>query len=339
MKALLLGNLGTKAMALLLAIITWSYLYTQGVGTRDIEFEFLPAPLDPEVFASVTYSADGKVLAPGAQVTVRVTGPKFEIGQHALRTHKFFKVGISVDAKDLSQPQGTHTVSLTRDNFSIPGDNITFEPLFGSQVKVEYVQYQEKVLELVATPFDTQARPKVGFKVESITPSVPRIRAKVPADIAEQTTRVKIKPVPVEDKELSFELREWQIHPAEKARNVKPLDVFHVDVRIVSTPSTRTITADLRLNSTPEVLKRVKLETPSIKIKLEGPEDLLREAPDTAFKPYVLVTEADVATPGPKLIKEAGLSCHVDPKYQGKIRAVLMPDERPENREVKITVQ
>jgi hypothetical protein len=51
------------------------------------------------------------------------------------------------------------------------------------------------------------------------------------------------------------------------------------------------------------------------------------------------VTEADVATPGPKIIKEAGLGCDIDLKYQGKIRVVLMPDEKPENREVKITVQ
>jgi hypothetical protein len=337
-RTLLLGNLGTKAMALLLAVLTWSYLYTQGVGTKDIEFEFLPAPLDPEVFASVTYSAGGRTLAPGAQVTVRVTGPKFDVGNHALRTHKFFKVDVRVDAKDLPQPQGTYTVSLTRDNYTIPGQDISFEPLFGSQIKVDYVRYREKPLELVATPFDTQGRPKVGFKIESITPIPPKVLAWVPADIADQVDRVRIRPVPVEDKEVSF-TADGDIEPAARARNIKPRDAFRVDVKIVSTPSTRAFTADLLVNATPEVLRKVKLETPSVKIQLQGPEDLLREAPDAAFRPYVLVTAGDVATPGPKLIKEAALGCHIDAKYQGKIRVVLMPDDRPENREVKITVQ
>jgi hypothetical protein len=40
---------------------------------------------------------------------------------------------------------------------------------------------------------------------------------------------------------------------------------------------------------------------------------------------------------GPKNIGEMG--CHIlDPKYQGKIEIVLMPAEKPENRQVKIKV-
>jgi len=337
-KTLILENLGTKAMALLLAILTWSYLYTQGVGSKDIQFEFLPAPLDPEVFASVTYSVDGRPLAPGDAFPVRVAGPKGDVNNHSLRTPKYFKVAVGAEAKDLTEAQGSHAVTLTRDSFAIVGENIDCEPLLGSQIMIQYVKFREKPLELVATPFDTQGRPKVGFKVESITPSVPRIRAKVPADIADQVDRVRIRPVPVEEKELSFVL-EWEIEAAAKARNIRPLESFRVDVRIVATPFTRSFHPDLHLNAPPKVAQRVTLETSSIKIELQGPEDIVRAAPDTAFRPYVLVSEADVATPGPKLIKEAGLGCHIDPAYQGKVRVVLMPDDPPQNREVKITVK
>ena len=342
MKALLLGNLGTKAMALLLAIITWAYLYLQGVGAEDnIVLEFVPETLDPEVYASVTYRTDkGETLVPGQKVHVRATGPKADVRNHALRLEKTFKVEVPLKAKDLSEPQGTHTVTLNRSHFTIPGDNISVEPLFGDQVRVHYVQFRRKSLELVASQFDTQGVVKTGFRVESITPSKPSILANVPADIFDQVSRVRIQPVPVEGKDDAFPpLGDWEIEEAALKRNIRPLEKFRVDVKIVPTPSRRSTTVDLRVNATPEVLKKVKLETPSIKIELQGPDDLLKEAPDSAFRPFVLVSDADVATPGPKLIKEAALGCHIDPKYAGRIRVVLMPDERPENREVKITVQ
>ncbi len=342
MKALLLGNLGTKAMALLLAIITWSYLYLQGVGAEDnIVLEFVPEELDPEVYASVTYRTDGgETLVPGQKLYVRATGPKADVRNHALRLEKTFKVEIPLKAKDLSDPQGTHTVALNRNHFTIPGDNISVEPLFGSQIRVHYVQFRRKSLELVASQFDTQGVVKDGFKVESITPSKPSILANVPADIFDQVSRVRIRPVPVEGKDDTIQQPgDWQIEEAALKRNIRPLDTFQVNVKIVPTPSRRTITVELHENSAPALKTKFTLDTKNIKIELQGPEVLLKEAPDTAFRPYVLVTDADVATPGPKLIKEAGLGCHIDPKYQGKIRVVLMPDERPENREVKITVQ
>ena len=72
-------------------------------------------------------------------------------------------------------------------------------------------------------------------------------------------------------------------------------------------------------------------------IELRGPEDLVQAAAQVpaVFVPYVVVTDKDLEPPGPKNISEHG--CHIlDPKFQGKLEVVIMPDEKPENRQAKI---
>jgi hypothetical protein len=73
--------------------------------------------------------------------------------------------------------------------------------------------------------------------------------------------------------------------------------------------------------------------------ELQGPRELIEAASEAAFAAYVVVTDADLATPGPKNINLPSLGCHVlDPKFAGKVSVHLMPDVTPENRQVKITV-
>ena len=55
MKQYVIGNLGTFAMALLLSLVTWTYLFTQGIGPGEVVVEFQPAPLDAETFATIEY--------------------------------------------------------------------------------------------------------------------------------------------------------------------------------------------------------------------------------------------------------------------------------------------
>ena len=80
----------------------------------------------------------------------------------------------------------------------------------------------------------------------------------------------------------------------------------------------------------------MELETKSILLEIQGPEELVKEAPESAFAPFVVVTERDVQTAGPQNLTELG--CHVlDPKYRG-FTVVPMADIPPANRTVKIKV-
>ena len=57
-KRYLTANFATMVMALLLAMLTWIYLFTQGNGPGEVEVQFLPR-LDLKDFASVSYEDEG----------------------------------------------------------------------------------------------------------------------------------------------------------------------------------------------------------------------------------------------------------------------------------------
>lgn len=331
------NNAITMAMALFLAAVTWTYLYTQGIGPEDLVIEFAPKPLDADVFASVQYR-DGanEPLSPGGTFKVRISGPKGDVRSLALRPPRTFRCELSVDPKDLSESRGTLTLRLDRNQFTIPGD-IQVQPLLPSdRLTVHYVRYVERTLELAASRFDYEGRPRSGFRVDSITTSVPRIKCRVPADRADELRQIRLRPVNVEEKQEAFAI-EWEISNADKQQNVRPLEPFRVEVRIVPDVVPRRITVDLALSGRPEVLRRVELETKSIVLELQGPADLVKDAPETAFAPYVVVVERDVQTPGPQNLTELG--CHIlDPRYRA-FTVVPMADVPLPNRAVKVRVK
>ena len=339
MKQYVLGNLGTFAMALLLALVTWTYLFTQGIGPGEVVVEFQPTPLDPEVFASVEYrTASGETLAPGGTFKVRVDGPKGDVRSIELRPPRTFRCELAVDPKDLSEDNGTLKLTLDRSHFTIPeAGNMRIQPLLpnGAQITVHYVKFVERTVELAASRFDVEGSPLRGFRVESVTPSIPRLKCRVPADRADDIRQVRIRSVPVAGKQESFTL-EWEISASDRQRRVKPVETFRVEVRIVPDVVPRRITVDLGMSGKPDVLRRVELETKSILLEIQGPEELVKEAPESVFAPFVVVTERDVQTSGPQNLSEIG--CHVlDSKYRG-FTIIPMADAPPANRTVKIKV-
>ncbi len=51
----------------------------------------------------------------------------------------------------------------------------------------------------------------------------------------------------------------------------------------------------------------------------------------------MVVTDTDMAPEGPKTVSQLG--CYIlDPKFRDQLAVILMPDEKPENRQVKIKV-
>ncbi len=343
MRELLLGNLATKGMALLLALVTWAYLYTQGIGTEEIVVEFRPQELDPLLFASVTYrdSAKNEIL-PGSPMRVRLGGAKGDVRSHALRPQMTFKCEPSVDPKTLAENHGSLALGLERKHFSLPGgDAITVTPVLPSPViTLQYSRYVEKTIDLGVSKFHYDGELAPGFRVDSITASPPRIRARVPADRADEISRFDIKRVYVGGQAKDLLIERWELDPLARVQKVLPVQDFRVEVKIVPNPKSKRINGlRVGLNALPEVQARVKLETTTVDIEIQGPEDLVEEASKlvAAFSPYIVVSERDLEPPGPKNISEIG--CWIqDPRFRGKLDVVVMPNEKPENRQVKITV-
>jgi hypothetical protein len=331
-KRYFLTNFTTMVMALFLSIFTWIYLFTQGNGPGDVEVLFRPS-LDMKDFASVTWEdAQGRELTPERSLVIRVVGPKVEVG--SLRPNDY-ACEFRLDPKELKGAQGIFRRPLVRDDFNLRR-NIVVDPL--PAVAVRYVRYEERVIELTAdrTSFEGYLRP--GYEVESITPNPRRIRARVPAD-KPGVDKVGIRSVPLEGKTESFTLTGWFLSALAEDLKIHPLEPFTVEVKIALRPASRRIVADLHVSAKPDHLKRIELETRTVTIELRGPEDLVQAAAQVpaAFVPYLVVTDKDLEPPGPKNISELG--CHVlEPKFQGKLDIVIMPDEKPENRQAKIKV-
>ena len=155
----------------------------------------------------------------------------------------------------------------------------------------------------------------------------------------EDTIDLYLRACAVEGKTDSFALTGWFLSGLATDAKIQPLEPFTVDVRIALRPATRQIHADLHVSARADHLKRIVLDRRTIPIELRGPDDLVQEAAQNpaVFIAYLVVTDKDMEPQGPKNISEMG--CHIlDPKYQGKIQVLLLPNEKPENRQVKITV-
>ena len=335
MKKIFLENLATKAMALLLAVLTWVYLFTQGNGTEQIDVEFQPPAFDPGLYASVVYKdAQGRKLDPGGALPVRLSGPRGDVRTLKLRPPLTFACKFPVDPKLLAAPRGTLPINLEHAYFGLPA-TIQVEPIPSSQLTLEYIRYLDREVDLEIPAWDGD--PREGYKVDSILILPARVKAKVPADLElKPDQKVPVRRIPVAGRFESFTLERWELEPGSRVAIQTP---FRAEVKITAVPAARRLQLDLVLAAKEENKALVKLQTKSVTVELQGPKELIDGAPESAFAAYVLVTDADVATPGPKNINLPQIGCHIlDPKY-ARVGIVLMPELTPENRQVKVTVE
>lgn len=333
MKKLLFGNLSTKFMALFLAALTWMYLFTQDTDQNNLDILFMPR-IDTRDFASVSFATSEekpRPLTPGQLFNVRVTGPKGDVKALRPRT---FKCEPLIDPEKLNAKEGhgEYSIGLDRKDFDLP-DKFSVDPLLRSTIRLRYVKFVTRKIRIFATSGRYEGYPAPGHKVVAITPVPAEIEAKVPADRPEPI-EAAIRYVQLDGNQSSFTVPGELEDPL-----IKPVRAFEVRVDIQAEPKTARLTLDLSLNARPEHLKRITLMEKSIVIELQGPEELVREAEKrpAVFQPYVTVTDTDMEPAGERSL--GSLGCHVlDPKYKDKIAIVLKPDDKPENRQVKIKV-
>jgi len=335
-------NLATKAMALFLALLTWAYLFIQGNASDEIDLEFRPPELDKEVFASVVYrDANKDVLLPGDILRVRLSGPKGDVSALKVRAPKTYVCNVSLDPKKLDKDQDdTVRIDLREQAvfFGIPG-SVKVEPIPAPTITLKYVKYHKRPVKLVVPAAAWIGEPAAGYEVESVKVSQEPIEVKIPADRSASVNEVAIGPVNVGGQDKPFVVERQELGPDAQEQNIRPLGKFIVSVNISQVKETRTMTVDVTVSAKPENHKRIDLGTGTIKVGVRGPKEAVEQVTPQDLVVYVLVTDKDMEPPGPKLINESAIGCHVDQKFRGKISVTIMPDDKPENRQVKITVR
>jgi hypothetical protein len=328
-KNLLLGNLSTKFMALFLAGLTWMYLFTQDTDRYDLEVLFQPRMEARDLASARFIDSRGEPLSSGTVFKVGVTGPKGDV--RALRP-RTFKCEPIVASQALTALHGSHEFTLKRSDFDLP-EKFSVDPLPSPVITLRYVKFVTRRVRILATPNHYVGFAAPDHRVESITPIPAEIDARVPAD------REDIRELPIQSVRLDRNQTEFTVTGELADPDVQPITEFKVRVLIVPDPKTARLTLDLNLSAKPENLRRISLEEKSIVIELRGPEDLVREAEKrpAAFQPYVIVTDTDMEPTGLKTI--GALGCHIlDPKFRGGITVVLQPDQKPEDRQVKVKI-
>jgi hypothetical protein len=338
MKRILTENWLTMAMAFFLAVLTWMYLFSQGNGSAEIEVLFQPPRMDESVFASVRWEdAAGGVLEPGGSLRVRISGLKGDVNNLRLRPPKTFVCQFPVNFGLAKDPLGAVGIDLDKADYGL-APHIHVQPLPKSEITLRYVKYVEKEIALEPPFFPTEGQPQPGYRVESVTIFPERIKAKVPADRA-TVEKATVRSVPVGGRVAGFTQERWELGPDARERGIQPQEPFRVDVRISAAPATRKLTLDLSVAARPEHLRRIQLVTTSVPVEVQGPEELVRDVPETALAAYVVVTDRDMESDGNKLLGEAALGCHVlDPRFRGRIEVLLMRELKPENRQVTVKV-
>jgi hypothetical protein len=341
-KSFFLENVATKAMALFLAVLTWTYLFIQGNATETIDLEFRPPELDREVFASAVYrDANRNVLLPGSTLQVRLSGPKGDVSALKVRAPKTYVCNVTVDPRQLTYEHGRLRIDLLDQAvfLGIP-DSIRKEPLPDRSIWLEYVKYKRKEVKLSVPAAAWEGRPAAGYEVESVRVSQDQILVKIPADRADEVSEAEIGPVNVGGLDKPFVVERQELGAAAQGQNIVALQKFLVSVNIAPVKKTKTLTVDVTVSSKPENLPRIVLVTRSIKVGVRGPDELVDQIPEAALAAYVIVTDKDMEPAGRKNLNEAAIGCHIiDPKFQGKVTVVIMPDEKPENRQVTIEVK
>lgn len=328
MKEPLVRHVATMGMALALAFLTWIYLVTQSNGQADIEVEFVPKITAPDLaWIRFTNARENEITA-GSWIPIRVSGPKGDV--RSLR-RRAFKCDLLLEPQDLSAATDTLTVQLDRSNFDLPEKfNIESLPM---RLTVHYAKYVVKEdLEIEAGLQHITGEPKAGYQVKSVTASPSKIRARVPAD--RTVGRVAIQKISVEGR-----LQDLIVIPDAPLADpaIQPLDRYKVEIVMVPT-NARRIPVAVKKASDPEFINRFELEDKSITVELRGPEEVLRNVPESAIFVAAVVTEKDLDTPGPRNITE--MFCHllVDPKIRSQLTVELMPDTQPQNRSIRIKV-
>lgn len=306
MRTLLLGDWGTKAIALVMAVLLWSYLYWQ--RTTPVE---MSVPIEvrfnaPDVHSVQPIDAAGR---PVGQVKLRITAER-SLAAELENLDVRCKITLPESAF-IGAEQGRHTVTLAKDNVTnLPG-SATVRFLPSAEITVEYRKWV--VSDPVPVSPGDVVEPPPRFRRGDIKIQPPAVRVRLPAGTPPPEF-LTLPPINLSGQRASY----WRTTRLQAPEGVELVDAeVAVDIEIFEEPQTKLLRPKLQVVwQQPDA--RVKLkEDPrkDVRVSLKGTREELELFTDESvlvvIVPQEWVESAVTAGEYIGVIKE-GLLIHND---------------------------
>ncbi len=330
-QAIFLENLGTKIMALVLALLLWIYLYRESTASDKFQAAIQPKYDQALDLYSVT------LLGPSGQpldgkIDFELTGPKGEvlaIKKGSIRCEPRF------DRASFSSEEGAFQYDPKPDDLNLSPNlrRITFSP---AQVTVKYVRYRTVKVPVVLPPEPYEGKPKQGFvaappEIEKPPGPDHLVAVRFPANRVLE--KIRLKAISVKERVDSFRT---SAVPDVGDFPVEIRGEIVVQVRIAPEAIPETLEVDVYAAGKPEVLRKWALKKNRINVRVTGPLaeiQRIRGEKERNNLGSLFYAVAVVESP-PAPVTE--IYCNVrDPKLRERILVEILPGQPLDLEEVK----
>ncbi len=316
-------NLASISAAALLAVLTWTLLYSEKTNTIATTAVFQPVVRTTEVGAFRYYLPSGEIR-PGDKFPLSVTGPRDQL---EAMTRNLACAPVLEDSAFPADKLGEKTLALALRDFNLP-NTVGLPPL---SLRVAYSRLETLYLPVRASMADLADSPRPGFRVERIRVEPSSVRVRVPQHLRESLKELPIRPIHIGSHIETFPVR--GVLDAEAAPDVRLLEDFSIEVFIAPIPFEHDV-ADVPLRvSAAGPGPRIEGAT-TVKVRLSGPEDLVRRITAAHLHAYVIVPEG-LAAGRHELPVQCDLLVE---EWRPRVRVVALPEEKPERRVAAVLV-
>jgi hypothetical protein len=335
-KRFFLDNLGTKLMALVLAMLLWIYLYNESTDAGEFDAAFFPKIEDTNLATWQFLNENGDPIQ--GSIKIKITGPKGDLGglsRKGIRCEPRFEKNLFE-----KEPVATIQRDLTPNDLNLPeGFRIVFKP--SARIQLKYVRFTEKRVKVKLPEKAWDGKPANDFTVRDVRITSPvdhMVTVRLRADVAKDIEELPLRPVsltggPSENLYVSGRL-------ATSDESIQLRTEVRLEVRIELETDHRLYDLPLWTAGDTAVTGRVELLTRTIQVKVVGPKSSVQKLEPKSLFAFVVVTEPELS--GRKMGEKAQLRqihCQVlDEAARKDLKVVVMPDVKDEDRLVDVKV-
>jgi hypothetical protein len=331
-KRFLANNFGTIAMSFVLALLLWIYLYNESTDTVEFTNVTLAPAVQEHDLASFEFLDDkGQPFAPNGTIDIKITGPKGELralSRKVLRCEPIFSKDAFADPV-----KGDIARTLTAEDLNVP-ENFRVDYRPSAKIRLRYVKYRTKTVKLEYSDREYEGNPSPGFEVRGISVDPEKIDVKIPAD--RDLEKVRIKKIPIDNRSESFVKESWMIDPSDVSYSVVQLGQFRASVRIEVRTKSKDFTVPLYMAGPVAIVRHLELQTASIKVQVSGSESVVDKVTPDMLYAFVVVDLTELPAVGERRVLDK-IHCIVrNETLAPDLKVVIMPDVKPENRQVDV---
>jgi len=276
--SLFTDNLGTKLMALLMALFTWFYInqeYTDRIESLDV-------PLKVDVAQGLivqTHDLGNRIIE---TVKISLEGPRGilqDAAQNIICRHKVIQT-------NLGEGPIVQIVELKQSDFNLP-NSIRIKSINPSKIEVVLMRETEKNLRIDTEKLFTGQVPK-GYKIIEVKTEPSEILVKGPKHILHNRQLIPCQAIDISDVTRSFS-RTGKIVESIDNLPVSTNDVFKITVTITEELVETTMKAGINVLLIPEFPFQVKAKPQEIEFKLKGPAESIKLLKKNDFNVFVNV--------------------------------------------------